>query len=196
MFNARVQAFGRALAEVVVAPLARLGITPNQITIIGLFLNGGVAVVIAYGHLRIGGGLLLIVGAFDMLDGALARRTRQMTTFGAFLDSVLDRYSEAFIVIGLLYAERHNATALILLGSFLTGSFLISYTRARAEGLDIECKVGLLPRPERILILALGLLVHLLVPTLILLAVLANVTALQRMIHVWRRTAVSAQSDS
>lgn len=190
MFTARVQAFARRMAEMVVAPLAAAGLTPNAITILGLFLNGGVALVLASGRERIGGGLLLVAGAFDMLDGAMARVTKRFTTFGAFLDSTLDRYSEALVLIGLAYAESalHQTTAVTLIVAMLTGSFLISYARARAEGLGLECKVGLLPRPERIVILAVGLLFGVLVPVLIVLVVLTNFTALQRIVHVWHAT--------
>lgn len=170
-----------------VTPLAVFGVTPNVLTVLGLLLNGGVAFVLAAGHLRLGGGLLLIAGAFDMLDGALARVTRRLSPFGSFFDSVLDRYSEAVVILGLIYTENlaHNNLAVMLLGVMLTGSFLISYTRARAEGLGLECKVGLLPRPERIIILAIGLVFHLLIPVLIVLVLLTNATALQRIYYVW-----------
>jgi CDP-diacylglycerol--glycerol-3-phosphate 3-phosphatidyltransferase len=190
LFNAKIQAWGRRVAEAVVAPLAALGVTPNMVTIAGLFLNAGVALVLASGRLQLGGALLLVAGAFDMLDGALARRTGKPSTFGAFLDSTLDRYSEAIILLGLIYAETQQGHTLevMLLGALLTGSFLISYTRARAEGLGLECKVGLLPRPERIIILAAGLIFGLFTPVLIALAALTNLTAVQRMVHVWRLT--------
>ncbi len=178
------------MAELVVRPLARVGLTPNMVSVLGFGLNVGVAYVLATGNLRLGGVLLLLAGAADMLDGALARITQSQSTFGAFFDSVLDRYSEAAIVVGLTYTYtvHHNTTAVVLLLAFLVGSFMISYTRARAEGLGLECKVGLLPRPERIIILGLGLLLGILVPVLILLVALTAATALQRIYHVWRQT--------
>lgn len=190
MFNQGVQAFARRIAEIVVAPLAGLGVTPNTVTVIGLFLNAGVAWVISTGRLQLGGVLLLLAGAFDMLDGALARRTDKRSTFGAFLDSSLDRYSEAIILIGLVYVEARVGRTLesTLVLALLTGSFLISYTRARAEGLDLECKVGLLQRPERIVLLAFGLIVNELLPMLIILVALTNFTAVQRIFYVWTQT--------
>ena len=173
-----------------VSPLAALGVTPNMVTVGGLALNVGVAWVLATGHIRIAGGLLLIAGAADMLDGALARRTQKFTIFGAFLDSTLDRYSEAVVLLGLTYVEAqlHAELNVMLIVGTLTGSFLISYARAKAESLRLECKVGLLPRPERILILAIGLLFPILTPVLIILVVLTNLTALQRIFEVWRVT--------
>lgn len=196
MLTGRIQAFGRHMAEVAVTPLAAMGMTPNSVTVIGLCLNGGVGFVLASGHLQIGAILLLLAGAFDMLDGALARVTNHFTAFGAFLDSVLDRYSEAAVLLGLTYTESlaHNTLAVTLIIALLTGSLLVSYTRARAEGLGLECKVGLVPRPERIIILAIGLLFNILVPILILLVVLTNLTTLQRILHVRRVTGHGSRS--
>ncbi|HEV3310084.1 MAG TPA: CDP-alcohol phosphatidyltransferase family protein [Chloroflexota bacterium] len=190
MFTDSLQATARRTVETIVAPLAAAGITPDMITVAGLLLNAGVAAVLATGSLALGGALLLVAGGFDMLDGALARRTQTFTVFGGFLDSTLDRFSEAFVLIGLTYFEsvHHHALESTLLIGLLTGSFLISYTRARAEGLGLECKVGLLPRPERIIILAAGLLFPVLTPILIVLVVLTNLTALQRIVHVWKIT--------
>jgi CDP-diacylglycerol--glycerol-3-phosphate 3-phosphatidyltransferase len=190
MFPDRLQAFGRKVAFGIVAPLQAIGVTPNQVTVAGLILNAAVAWIIASGHLRLGGVALLVSGAFDMLDGALARRSERATPFGSFLDSTLDRYSEAFVLIGLIYIESqlHHTPVVVLAAVVLTGSFLISYTRARAEGLDLECKVGLLPRPERILLLAAGLIFPILVPVLIILVALTNFTAGQRIVEVWRLT--------
>jgi CDP-diacylglycerol--glycerol-3-phosphate 3-phosphatidyltransferase len=182
----------------IVTPLARLHVTPNTVTVVGLILNGVVGWVIAGGHLITGGILLLVAGGFDMLDGALARVTKKFSTFGAFLDSVLDRYSEAIVGFGLLYHEMlsHDTLVVGLLYAYIIGSLMISYARARAEGLGLDAKVGLLPRPERIVILAIGLIFHvLLVPVLIVLALLTNFTALQRVYHVWQATR-SKESDS
>jgi CDP-diacylglycerol--glycerol-3-phosphate 3-phosphatidyltransferase len=192
LFPSRFQSFARRLAETVVSPLARAGLTPNMVTVGGLVSNMVVARVIAAGHLTVGGLLLLVAGAIDMLDGALARRTHALTPFGAFLDSTLDRYSEAIVLIGLVYVETelHNTLNVSLAVAALTGSFLISYARARAEGLGFDCKVGLLPRPERILILAIGLIFPVLTPVLILLVILTNLTAAQRIFTVWRAARV------
>jgi CDP-diacylglycerol--glycerol-3-phosphate 3-phosphatidyltransferase len=180
----------RSVARSVAIGLGRTGITPNALTVIGLALNVGVAVALAGGYLAFGGALLLVAGLFDMLDGALAKATNQMTKFGAFLDSTLDRYSELVVFFGLLIHLQATgapvATALVFAAA--AGSVLVSYARARAEALGFDCEVGLLPRPERILVLAAGLLLGdpALTWALWLLAVLTNVTLVQRIVHVWR----------
>jgi CDP-diacylglycerol--glycerol-3-phosphate 3-phosphatidyltransferase len=136
--------------------------------------------------------MLLLAGSFDMLDGALARVTSQQSTFGAFLDSLLDRYSEAAILLALIYqfTIRHDTLPVVLVYIAAVGSLLISYARARAEGLGIETKVGIAPRPERVIILGLGLLISedTTIAALVILAVLTHVTAIQRLYDVWRQT--------
>jgi CDP-diacylglycerol--glycerol-3-phosphate 3-phosphatidyltransferase len=173
-------------------PLARRGVTPNTVTIIGFLFNIITAAVLASGHLSAGGALLFLSGVFDMLDGALARVTSRQTTFGAFLDSLLDRYSEATILLALIYifTVRGNTPAVLLVYAVAVGSILISYARARAEGLGLDGKVGIAPRPERVLILGLGLLFTgaTTIAALAVLAVLTHATAMQRLYHVWRQT--------
>src|SRR5919205_4539823 len=141
-------------------------------------------------HVTYGGILLFFSAGFDMLDGALARITAQQSSFGAFLDSLLDRYSEAAILLALIYVftVRGSTAVVLLVYSVAMGSILISYARARAEGLGLEAKVGVAPRPERILILSLGLLVNFktAIAALVLLALLTHLTAMQRLYHVWR----------
>lgn len=189
-----ISEWARKQAQWLITPLARLisrtGITPTGLTVAGFVLNTGVAWVLALGHLRLGGLLVLLAGAFDALDGALARLTDRVTPFGAFLDSTLDRCSEAVLYLGLLYfyAERSSRLEILLIYLAITGSFLVSYTRARAEGLDIECRVGLFTRFERVVVLALGLLLGQMLLALTVLAVGSHLTALQRMLHVWRET--------
>lgn len=184
----------RAMAEGVVTPLARLGVTPNTVTVIGFLLNLLTAGVLATGRLTLGGLFLFAAGLFDMLDGALARTTQRQSIFGAFLDSLLDRYSEAAVLLALLvvFSLRHNLAAVILTYLVAIGSLLISYARARAEGVGLECKVGIAPRPERIIILGAGLLFNqtTTVAALVLLAIMTHVTALQRLYHVWKVTRV------
>ncbi|HZS94668.1 MAG TPA: CDP-alcohol phosphatidyltransferase family protein [Chloroflexota bacterium] len=192
MFPAGLQARARAVAEMIVVPLALAGITPNMVTFAGFLFNAVTAIVIAAGHLHLGGILLLLSGGFDMLDGALARVSRLQSAFGAFLDSFLDRYSESAILLALLYyfAERQALPAIVLVFAVAVGSLLISYARARAESLGIECRVGIAPRPERIILLGLGLLFSqgTLLGALVILAILTHVTALQRLYHVWRQS--------
>ncbi|HEY0755392.1 MAG TPA: CDP-alcohol phosphatidyltransferase family protein [Ktedonobacteraceae bacterium] len=171
-----------------------------MVTFVGLFLSIMTALVIASGSLVAGGALVLFAGIFDMFDGAMARVRNAATTFGAFLDSTLDRYSESIILGGLLfYALRRPALKealwpwgqeqqwmIILIFVAAVGSLMISYAKARAEGLGLECKTGLLARPERVVILALGLLTGMTIWALMLLAVFSHVTAVERIIHVWR----------
>lgn len=193
-----MQAWARRVAESVVAPLARLGVDPNVITVVGFLLNIVTAAVLATGHLSAGGALLLVSGLFDLLDGALARVGNNQSTFGAFLDSLLDRYSEATILLALIYVftVRHHTANVLLVYGVAVGSILISYARARAEGLGLEAKVGIAPRPERVLILGAGLLINgdTTVIALVLLAFLTHVTALQRLVHVWRQTRMKTPS--
>lgn len=192
MFPAAVQSWARQVAQGAVSPLARLGISPNTVTVIGFLLNIITAAVIVTVNLRIGGVLLFLSAIFDMLDGALARAANRQSRFGAFLDSLLDRYSEAAILGALLYvfATGHNVGAAALVYIVAIGSLLISYARARAEGVGLEAKVGIAPRPERVIILGIGLLINqtTTVSALVILAVLTHVTALQRLYHVWKQT--------
>ncbi len=172
------------------AALARLGITPNALTIAGLVLSLAVGVVLGLGYEVAGGILVLVAGLFDTLDGAVARVSGRVTVFGSFLDSTLDRYSEAAIFCGLLvlYTRQGRLTEVVLVYAVIIGSLLVSYARARAEGLGLDCEVGWLQRPERIALLGLGLAVGLATPVLWLLAALTNFTVLQRMLHVYRLT--------
>jgi CDP-diacylglycerol--glycerol-3-phosphate 3-phosphatidyltransferase len=169
-----------------VSVLARLGLTPNMLTVTGFFLNALVGVVIALGQPQIGGVLLIVTSGFDLLDGALAKATGKGSKFGAFLDSTLDRYSEAVVLLGLLWlsVQRNLTLDIYLIYIVVVGSLLVSYTRARAEGLGLECRVGLLGRPERIAVLCVGLIFNWVTIALVILAVFSHITALQRMLHV------------
>lgn len=202
MFSRRIQQRVRHLVTLLIQPLARLGVTPNMLTVIGLLLSILTAIVIAQGHLFTGGLLVLFAGVFDMFDGAMARARNAATTFGAFFDSTLDRYSEGIILLGLLlYTIQHpdlhdflwpagNEQSWMITFIFIAvvGSLMVSYTKARAEGLGLECKTGLLARPERVIILAIGLLsgTGICIWTLAFLAVFSNVTAVERIVIVWR----------
>ncbi|GLV55205.1 CDP-diacylglycerol--inositol 3-phosphatidyltransferase [Dictyobacter sp. S3.2.2.5] len=202
MFNKDIQKWARQLAAQIIRPLANLGITPNTLTLIGLFFSIVTAVVISQGLFLIGGLLVLFTGIFDLFDGATARLRNIETTFGAFLDSTLDRYSEAIILGGLLFYALFHPTMqanlwftgsaqvwmIALIYISIVGSLMVSYTKARAEGLDIECKTGLLARPERVVVLAVGLLFGLTMWALLLLAVFSNITAIERMFAVYRAT--------
>ena len=193
--------FGRKLLA---APLSKIvpllqatGVTPNGLTIIGFLLTVGIAIVLALGYFLAGGILLIFAALFDTLDGALARQTGQVSKFGAFFDSTMDRFSEGSVLIGLMYyyAAGGSQIEVVLLGVALLGSLMVSYTRARAEGLDIECKSGLLQRTERVILLVAGLITGWMLPMLWLLAIFTNVTAVQRIVEVYKRVQAS-QKDS
>lgn len=165
----------------------RLGLHPNTLTIIGCLLQLGVGVILATGALRLGGVLLALASAFDALDGALARQLGQASKFGAFLDSSLDRISEAGVLLGLawFYMGQPGRVEEMLVYVAIVGSLMVSYTRARAEGLGVECKEGLFTRVERTLALFIGLVTGWIVPVLWLLAVGSLATAIHRMISVY-----------
>ena len=192
MITKEIQGWGRRLATAAVTPLAASRVTPNMLTVVGLLLSLVTGGVLALGHLSMGGALLLIAGIFDTFDGALARVTDKASAFGAFFDSTLDRIAEAGIGLGLLvyYSVHHNVSATTLLYLVIVGSLIISYARARAEGLHVECKVGLMARPERVIALAIGLLLGPAITpwALALLAVTTWGTVLQRIVHVWQQT--------
>ncbi|MCL0065078.1 CDP-alcohol phosphatidyltransferase family protein [Dehalococcoidia bacterium] len=185
---------GRLLTEPIVRLIARTGISPNALTITGFLLNALVAGVLAGGYLFLGGFLVLFAGWFDMLDGALARISGKSTRFGTLLDSTVDRFSEAVVFLGLLvFYLAQGATLEILLIYFtIVGSIMVSYVRARAEGLGLRSEVGLFTRPERVILLALGLLPSRISPVALLvvlwiLAVGTMITVLHRLIHTWRQ---------
>ena len=178
------------LAEPMVRLLARTFITPSAITWFGFVLAVGAAMLIVGGHLLVAGLVVLLAGFSDMLDGALARRTDRVTRFGAVLDSVLDRLSEGALLLGIIvfYAKGQSVPEVLFAGAALAVSVLVSYVRARAEALGLECLVGLFTRPERVIMLALGLLVNQVAIALAIIVVLSFFTVGQRLVYVWRQT--------
>lgn len=189
-----LQGFRNAAGQRVSLPVAKLlvktGVTPNVLTTIGLLINLGAAAVVAAGYSLIGGLLVLLAGLFDLFDGAVARLSNKATRFGALYDSTVDRITEGalFLALAWIFLLSGNLTAVVLAFVAMVGSFLISYIRARSEGLGIKCKVGVFTRAERIGILVLGLLFNVVYYSLILLAVLTFVTVIERMVHVWRES--------
>lgn len=179
----------KGLLESIASPLARAGVSPNVLTLCGLLAMIGVACVLALGHERLAGLLLIPVALLDALDGALARLTGKATRFGAFFDSTLDRFAEIALYLGLLYLYGGSTLETVLVYLTITGSLMVSYTRARAEGLGLECKVGLFTRLERLAVLTLGLLLEQTLIALIILAFFSNLTVLQRVWHVRKVTA-------
>ena len=171
--------------------LQATGVSPNALTLIGFGLTLAVALILAAGNLLAGGVLLIFAALFDTLDGALARHTGRVTVFGAFLDSTMDRYSEAITLIGLMayYARQVDSwQPILLLGCTMVGSLMVSYTRARAEAAGIECKEGFFQRTERIIVLIAGLITGWMIPALWILAIFTNVTVLQRVHAVYGST--------
>ena len=183
------QALSDRLTGPVVAFLARTPLTPSALTWLGFVLAVAAAVLIAGGSLIAAGIMVLVAGFFDMLDGALARRTERVTRFGAVLDSTLDRLSEAALLLGVLalWAAEGWTAGVMLAGITLTASLLVSYIRARAEALGLECRSGLFTRPERVIVLALGLLLDQLFIALVIIAVLSFFTVAQRLAGIWRQ---------
>jgi CDP-diacylglycerol--glycerol-3-phosphate 3-phosphatidyltransferase len=178
---------------------AKLGVTPNMATLIGLGLNIIVAVILGFGHPIIAGVLLLFASAFDMVDGAIARATNTISKFGGFFDSTIDRYSEIVVYVGLL--AWLNTTDNDHLGSFLTlvaatGALMISYARARAEAIGYKASVGLVARPERVVLLAICLIIKQPMVALWILAILTHVTAVWRIAHVYRLASADGEIHS
>ncbi len=192
------KALAYRFTEPVVRLLSRTAITPSAITWSGFLLTVGAAALIITEHLLIAGLVVLIAGFFDILDGALARCTNQVTRFGAVLDSTLDRLSEAVLLLGILvfYVREEFIVGILLAGVALISSPLVSYIRARAEALGLECQVGVFTRAERVIVLALGLLLSqidyaFLFITLAIIVVLSFFTAGQRLVYVWKQTKIN-----
>ncbi len=182
---------GEKLGHVFDRPLESIAIKipfhPNTLTITGFLVTVAASLILA-SDLVFGGILVMAGGIFDVLDGVVARVNGKKTRFGAFLDSVLDRLSDALILlaIGWNFFNRGSLTGVVLCLVTLVGSFLISYTRARAEGLGEDCKHGLMERPERIVLIAFGAVSGLMTPVLWALVILTHITVFQRIIHVWK----------
>jgi CDP-diacylglycerol--glycerol-3-phosphate 3-phosphatidyltransferase len=199
--TAKLQVFRKAIQAYVTRPtvilLEKIHVTPNAVTFFGLILIILAAVLAGTGHLFAAGWVVLAASICDMLDGALARHSNKVTRFGGILDSTLDRLSEAAILIGLIaYYLFDNNTPyrqwlIMLIAVTMIASFLVSYVRARAEALHIECLVGIFTRPERVIILALGLLLsglpYVLTAALVIIALLSIITVIQRLVYVYQR---------
>jgi len=180
------------ITDPIVGTLSKSGITPNTLTLINLALNIAAAYIIATSYFLLGGVLVLVSGLFDLLDGALARFTKQSTKFGAILDSTVDRISEAAILCGLLiwYIPQGANFEIVLIFVVLIGSFLVSYIRARAEGLGWQCQVGLFSRAERVIVLAIGLLVNQIFIALCVLVVFVFITVIQRLVYLRKQAQI------
>jgi CDP-diacylglycerol--glycerol-3-phosphate 3-phosphatidyltransferase len=191
LFSARKVIAGN-VTEPIIKVIAKTPLTPNAITLIGFAITVIAGALVYTEHLLAGGIVLAVSGIFDMLDGALARMTNRVSKFGAILDSTLDRISEAIILIGLLavFVRGGQFAECMIIGFALLGSLLTSYTRARMEGLGIECKAGLFTRPERVIVTALGLLLsgidNALLIALVIVTFFSWYTVIERMVYARR----------
>jgi len=172
------------ILRVIVRILTLLGIRPNHLTMLGFIGSIVTAFVFAKGHFRLAGLLLIVSGLFDMVDGMVARTAKSETPFGAFFDSIMDRYSDLIVYLGLMiyYGNVGRNHYVVLVGVVMMGSVLTSYARARAESLIPSCKVGFLERPERIVLLIIGSFYYM-DPVLWVIAVLSNWTVVHRILH-------------
>ncbi len=178
------------ISEPVARALLGARLRPNQLSLLGLVGSVFAALAFAADRQRLGGVLLALAGVLDILDGALARVSAQVSPFGAFLDSVLDRYSDLLVLSGVvfLFARLGRAEDVVAALLAVVGTVMVSYTRARAESVGVECRVGLMERGERLLSLIAGALLDALVPAVWIVALGANATAIQRIVHTWRVT--------
>ncbi len=193
-------AFGRAcgtLLDPIVHRMARFPISPNVLTFMGLVINVLAAILFGYANadnqarlFRYAGFVVFGAGFFDMVDGRVARATNQVTRFGAFFDSVLDRYSDAALFFGLLvyYARGNRFFYVVLAALVMISCIMVSYTRARAESLIGTCKVGFMERPERLVLIIIGALFNRMAPVLWVIAVLSTITVVHRMYYTWQQT--------
>jgi CDP-diacylglycerol---glycerol-3-phosphate 3-phosphatidyltransferase len=179
------------IIKLIVRGLALSKINPNVLTFFGLVINGIAASFLATGRFRTAGLVIIFAGLFDMVDGRVARATNQVTRFGGFFDSVLDRYSDLALLVGLLvYYGTINRPAYVVLTAVVMGaSVMISYTRTRAENIIPTCKVGFMERPERVVLLIIGALFQRMAPVLWVIAVLGNLTVVHRMIFTYQEAA-------
>ncbi len=186
--SGRIGAGGKLIVDSLVMGLSSLRIHPNVLTLIGMVINIFAMVLFAKGIFLWAGLVIVFAGIFDIVDGEVARRTKRVTKFGAFFDSVIDRYSDLLLLLGLIiwYAKIDRIFYVGLTGLVLIGSVLTSYTRARAESLIPACKVGFLERPERIVLMIIGSLFDKMAPVLWVMAILSNWTVAQRIWYTWR----------
>src|SRR5262245_38997512 len=188
--SGRIGSRGKRILDSLVDWLARLRVKPNLLTLCGLFVNIFAAILFAKGLFLWAGLVVLFAGIFDMVDGEVARHTKRVTKFGAFFDSVIDRYSDVVLLLGLVvwYAKLDRILYVGVSTFVLIGSIMTSYTRARAESLISACKVGFLERPERIVLLIIGALFDKMAAVLWVMAILSNWTVSQRIWYTWQES--------
>lgn len=187
MFSQTIGRVGQYLLDMLVALLGHMRINPNLITLLGFFINILAAFYLSRGEFGWAGTIIFVAAAMDMLDGALARKTNTASEFGAFFDSVIDRYSDIVLYLGLiiLYGKQPRMTYVVLVGICIMGSMMTSYTRARAESLIKSCKVGFLERPERIVLIIIGCWFYRMEHVLWVIAILSNWTVISRIVFTY-----------
>lgn len=190
MYTRLIGQGSRWLLEKIVAGLAATGIHPNLLTLLGLAVNTVAAVFFTRGDFRWGAAVIFLAGFLDIADGQVARKQGRVTAFGAFFDSTLDRYSDMMLYLGLLiyYANIGRFLYVVLAIVAMVSSFMVSYSRARAESIIPLCKVGFMERPERVVLLILGGLFNRMAPVLWTIAVLSTLTVTHRIAYTWRET--------
>ena len=168
--------------------LLRARVRPNHLTVLGLGVSIAAAYVFSVGRLRWGAALLAVAGLFDFFDGAVARLAGSDSDYGAFLDSVVDRYSDLAVLLGILvfYEQAADTLGAVLTMATIAGTVMVSYTKARAQSIGVRCEIGIMERPERLIALIAGATFHLLTPIMALLALLTNLTAIQRIVYTRR----------
>jgi len=178
------------ILDKIVRSLALARINPNVLTFIGLVINIVAAILFGYGKFLIAGLVIIGAGIFDMVDGRVARYTNTVSVFGAFFDSVIDRYSDLALYFGLLvyYALINRFFYVVLVAVVMTGSVMVSYTRARAESMIPQCKAGFMERPERIVLVIIGALFNRMAPCLWVIAVFSNITVIHRIVYTYQQT--------
>jgi len=186
------------LGDPVARVLLQAHVRPNHLTVLGLGVSLVAASALAHGRFRAGAALLTLAGLFDFFDGSLARLANRVSAFGAFLDSVVDRYSDLVVLLGivLFYHWAADTAGLLLTLITVVGTVMVSYTKARAQSIGLTCEIGLMERPERLIVLIAGATFNILTPAMVVLAVLTNLTALQRMLYTRRVTVGAAARES
>ncbi len=189
-FTSVIGGIGGRILGGLVRLLAITHIHPNVFTCLGLAINAAAAWMFAQGEFAKAGIVVLLAAVFDLVDGPIARHSGKVTRFGGFLDSIIDRYSDLVLLMGMLvyYATISQFGYIVLTAAAMTGCVMVSYSRARAENEIPKCKVGFLERPERIVLIIIGALTNRMAPVLWVIAVLANWTVIQRVLFTWTET--------
>ena len=197
-FTGTIGAVCTRILDGLVRALVFTRIHPNVFTCVGLAINAVGAWMLSRGEFFEAGLVVLLAAVFDLVDGPIARSSGRVTRFGGFLDSVIDRYSDLILLVGMLvyYASVNRFGYIVLTAVAMTGSVMVSYVRARSENEIPKCKVGFLERPERIVLLIIGTLFNRMTAVLWVIAVLSNLTVVHRIVHTWKETTRIGQSPA